>query len=153
MLFRSVPVLGQIVSIVHSVTTMILIVIMLIVMVGISNTYRMIMYERIKEIGTMRAVGMTGKQTGKLFTTEAVILSLIGAIVGVIVALIFMTCVCSIQINFDAFSFFMKNNHLTYEISVGSMIGKYIIMILLTIIAVRGTSKSVSRLSPAQALR
>ena len=46
-----------------------------------------------------------------------------------------------------------KNNHLTYEISVGSMIGKYIIMILLTIIAVRGTSKSVSRLSPAQALR
>ena len=149
----AVPVLGQIVSIVHSVTTMILIVIMLIVMVGISNTYRMIMYERIKEIGTMRAVGMTGKQTGKLFTTEAVILSLIGAIVGVIVALIFMTCVCSIQINFDAFSFFMKNNHLTYEISVGSMIGKYIIMILLTIIAVRGTSKSVSRLSPAQALR
>ena len=149
----AVPVLGQIVSIVHAVTTMILIVIMLIVMVGISNTYRMIMYERIKEIGTMRAVGMTGKQTGKLFTTEAVILSLIGAIVGVIVALIFMTCVCSIQINFDAFSFFMKNNHLTYEISVGSMIGKYIIMILLTIIAVRGTSKSVSRLSPAQALR
>ena len=149
----AVPVLGQIVSIVHAVTTMILIVIMLIVMVGISNTYRMVMYERIKEIGTMRAVGMTGKQTGKLFTTEAVILSLIGAIAGVIVALIFMSCVCSVQINFDAFSFFMKNNHLTYEISVGSMIGKYIIMILLTIIAVRGTSKSVSRLSPAQALR
>lgn len=149
----SVPMLQQIIIIVHAVTTIILIIILLIVMVGISNTYRMILYERLKEIGTMRAVGMSGKTTGRLLTTEAIILSLIGAISGFILAFITMNIICLIPVNNESLSFFMENGHFTYVLSASSIILKYVLMIVLTIFAVRNTSKNASSLSPAEALR
>lgn len=149
----AVPQLNSVIIIVHLVTTIILVVILLIVMVGISNTYRMILYERIKEIGTMRAVGMTGKQSGSLFTTEAVILSLIGAIGGCILAIILMMIVSTIPINNEALSFFLDKNKLTWTLSFGSVLLKYILMIILTILAVFGTSRKVADMPPAQALR
>ena len=149
----AVPALKTVVSVVHIVTTCILLVILLIVMVGISNTYRMILYERIREIGTMRAVGMTGKQSGKMFTTEAVILSLIGAVAGFVLGVIVMFICSRFNITNESLSFFLRNGHLTYQISAGSMIGKYILMIVLTVLAVRGTANKASSLSPASALR
>lgn len=149
----AIPQLQTVVSVVHLVTTIILLVILLIVMVGISNTYRMILYERIKEIGTMRAVGMTGKQSGNLFTTEAVILSIIGAVAGCILAIIIMVIASMFTIENEALSFFLHNGKLTWTLSLGSVIAKYILMIILTILAVRGTSRKVSKMWPAEALR
>lgn len=147
------PMMAQIVTIVHAVTTCILIVILLIVMVGISNTYRMILYERLREIGTMRAVGMSGKNVGKLFSTEAAILSMVGALVGFFLALILMFIISKIHVDYEALSFFMKNGCFSYQLSFGSIVLKYVIMLALTMIAVRGTAKKASELSPAQALR
>ncbi|MCQ2596819.1 MAG: FtsX-like permease family protein [Treponema sp.] len=149
----AIPQLGTVVQVVHIVTTIILLVILLIVMVGISNTYRMILYERIKEIGTMRAIGMTGKQSGQLFTTEAVILSLLGAVGGCICAILIMVVVSFFHIENESLSFFLHNGRLTWTLSVGSVLAKYVIMIILTILAVRGTSSKVSKMWPAQALR
>lgn len=149
----AVPALKTVVFVVHTVTTSILLVILLIVMVGISNTYRMILYERIREIGTMRAVGMTGSQSGNMFTVEAVILSLIGALAGFILAVIVLAIVSCFTISNEALSFFLRNGHLTWILSAGSMIGKYVVMIILTILAVRGTAKNAAGLSPAVALR
>lgn len=149
----AVPQIDTVVFYVHMVSTIILVAILLIVMVGISNTYRMILYERIKEIGTMRAVGMTGKQSGSLFTTEAVILSLLGALSGFILAIIVMVSLSQIYISYEPVSFFLRKGYLTWKLSAGSVIAKYLLMIFLTIIAVRGTSKKVSNMWPAQALR
>ena len=73
-LYDEIPQIKTVLNVVHIITTVILIVILLIVMVGVSNTYRMVLYERIREIGTMRSLGMTGKDTRKVFTNEAVIL-------------------------------------------------------------------------------
>ena len=62
-LYDEIPQIKTVLNIVHIITTVILIVILMIVMVGVSNTYRMVLYERIREIGTIRALGMTGKDT------------------------------------------------------------------------------------------
>lgn len=149
----AIPALQTVVGIVHLVSTIILVVILLIVMVGISNTYRMILYERIKEIGTMRAVGMTGKQSGQLFTTEAVILSILGAFAGLLLSILVMFVVSRFNITNEALSFFLSKGHLTWKLSASSIIIKYVLMIVLTILAVRSTSKKVSKMWPAQALR
>lgn len=149
----AVPQIQQVTAIVHSITTVILLVILLIVMVGIANTYRMILMERIKEIGTMRALGMTGRNSGRMFTAEAVILSLIGACAGFILALLAMTAATLPEIHNDIISFFLSKGHLTFIMSAGSVISKYLIMILLTVLAVRGTAKGAARLQPAEALR
>ncbi len=148
-----VPSIQTVLNIVHTVTTVILLVILLIVMVGVSNTYRMVLYERIREIGTMRALGMSGKDTGRVFTAEALILCLLGACAGLLLAIVVMTAIGFIHISNESVSFFLHNGHVTYILSAPSIIMQYMLLIILTIIAVRGSAKQASKMSPAQALR
>jgi ABC-type lipoprotein release transport system permease subunit len=53
-----------------------------IVVVGVGNTYTMIVYERTKEIGTLRALGMQRPRLVALFLLESLFLGLAGVILG-----------------------------------------------------------------------
>ena len=152
-LYDEIPQIKTVLNIVHIVTTVILLVILLIVMVGVSNTYRMVLYERIREIGTMRAIGTTGKDTRRVFTNEAVILCLIGALAGLIFAVIVMAIVHCIPITNESLAFFLKKGHFSFKISVISVIVQYVMLIILTVLAVMGSARQAARMSPAQALR
>ena len=152
-LYDEVPAIKTVLNTVHVVSTVILVVILLIVMVGVSNTYRMVLYERIREIGTMRALGMSGKDTGKTFTTEAVILCVIGALAGLILAAVVMFVIHLIPIQNEALSFFLHNGHFTFTLSFGSVIVQYILLIVLTTFAVKSSAKQAASMSPAVALR
>lgn len=147
------PQLKTAMNIVHMVTTIILIVILLIVMVGVSNTYRMVLYERIREIGTMRALGMTGKDTGKTFTYEAVALCIFGALAGFVLAIIVMLILGIPRYTTESVQFFLRNGHMSFVLSPVSIVVQYLLMILLTTFAVHGTAKKASKMSPAEALR
>jgi len=57
----------------------------LIALIGIVNTLLLSVFERTHEIGLMRAVGMKRRQVRAMIRSEAVILSLFGAIIGVVV--------------------------------------------------------------------
>ncbi|MBN1897823.1 MAG: ABC transporter permease [Spirochaetes bacterium] len=50
----------------------------------IINTTMMVIYERMKEIGTIAALGMRGASIVKLFFYEAVIISIIGSFFGIV---------------------------------------------------------------------
>jgi putative ABC transport system permease protein len=152
-LYDEFPQLKTVMNIVHLVATIILIVILLIVMIGVANTYRMVLYERIREIGTMRALGMTGKDTKKVFTTEAVMLCVIGAVAGLILAIIGMSIVHLIPVGNEALSLFLEKGHFSFKVSVGTVILQYVLLIVLTSWAVRGSAKKAAQLSPAEALR
>lgn len=148
-----VPALKTVMNVVHIVTTVILIVILLIVMVGVSNTYRMVLYERIREIGTMRALGMTGKNTGRVFTTEAIILCLLGAVLGLIFSVIVMFIVHLIPIADENLSFFLNHGHFSFKLSFITVLIQYFLLIILTTFAVHSSAKQAASLSPAEALR
>jgi len=152
-LYDEIPAIKSVLFYVHLITTIILVVILLIVMVGVSNTYRMVLYERIREIGTMRALGMTGKNTRKVFTYEAVILCFIGAVAGLLFAVLVMSVIHLIPINNPALSFFLHNGHFTFKLSVVSIIIQYGLLIILTVLAVMGSAKTAAKMSPAEALR
>jgi putative ABC transport system permease protein len=57
----------------------------IIALIGIVNTLLLSVFERTHEIGLLRAVGMKRRQIRAMIRSEAVILSLFGAIVGVVV--------------------------------------------------------------------
>jgi len=152
-LYDEIPQIKTVMNIVHMVATIILLVILLIVMIGVANTYRMVLYERIREIGTMRALGMDSKDTKKVFTSEAVILCVLGAMLGLIIAIIVMSIVRMIPISNEALSLFLQNGHFSFKVSIGTVILQYILLIVLTSLAVRGSAKQAASLSPAAALR
>ena len=55
---------------------------------GIVNTLVLTVFERTREIGMLRAVGMTRRQTRRMIRHEAVITALLGAALGIPVGLV-----------------------------------------------------------------
>jgi putative ABC transport system permease protein len=60
---------------------------MLIAIIGIAITLALSVFERTREIGLLRAVGMTRRQLRRTVRWEAVIVSVFGAVVGIVVGL------------------------------------------------------------------
>jgi putative ABC transport system permease protein len=57
----------------------------LIALIGIVNTLMLSVFERTREIGLLRAVGMKRRQVRTMIRSEAVILAIFGAIIGLII--------------------------------------------------------------------
>ena len=57
----------------------------IIALIGIVNTLLLSVIERTREIGLLRAVGMTRRQVRSMIRSEAVILSIFGAVLGVVI--------------------------------------------------------------------
>ncbi len=57
----------------------------LIALIGIVNTLMLSVFERTREIGLLRAVGMKRRQVRSMVRSEAVILAIFGAIIGIII--------------------------------------------------------------------
>lgn len=56
----------------------------LIALLGIVNTQALNVVERVRELGMLRAIGMTRRQVRAMVRTEAVIVSLLGAVLGLV---------------------------------------------------------------------
>jgi putative ABC transport system permease protein len=67
-----------------TVITILLVFAILIAVLGIAITLALSVYERTRELGLMRAVGMTRRQTRRMVRWEAVIVSVFGAVLGVV---------------------------------------------------------------------
>lgn len=63
---------------------MIILVVLLIAAVGIVNTILMSVYARIREIGVLRAYGMSPKDIRRLFTLEGLMVGAVGSLGGVL---------------------------------------------------------------------
>lgn len=70
------------------------VVIMLIAGLGIANTVIMAAYERVREIGTLLALGMRRQDVGRLFLVEGLVLGVVAGLVG---AALGVTIVLSLQ--------------------------------------------------------
>ena len=72
-----------------SVITIFLGLSLLIAVLGITNTLALSVYEQTRELGLLRAVGMTRRQVRRMVRWEAVIISLFGGLLGVSIGVLF----------------------------------------------------------------
>jgi putative ABC transport system permease protein len=61
----------------------------IIALLGIVNTLALSVFERTRELGLLRAVGMTREQVRAMVRYESVIISVLGAVVGILVGIVF----------------------------------------------------------------
>jgi putative ABC transport system permease protein len=82
-------------SIVGQVTSLLMLVIVLlllavfIALIGIANTLALSIFERTRELGLLRAVGMTRSQLRSTVRWESVVIAMLGTVLGLIIGLFF----------------------------------------------------------------
>ncbi|TFG84563.1 MAG: FtsX-like permease family protein [Spirochaetales bacterium] len=144
----------QIVTALDTAAGVILVVLFIIIMVGIANTFSMVMFERIREIGTMRAIGVQRSGVRSMFLFEALYLAVGGAVAGIAVALLVMAGLSLIDFGMNSPAFLiLKNGHLSFFLPPLRALVNILIIALLTLLAVSRPAGAAARLEPAVALR
>ena len=103
------------------IITMLLAFAILIAILGISITLALGVFERTREIGLLRAVGMNKRQTRRSVRWEAVIVSTFGALVGIVVGT-FLGVVLTLAVPDDVISKLAFNPTIIVAILIGAVI-------------------------------
>lgn len=115
----------------------------LISLFGIANTLALSIHERTRELGMLRAIGMSRRQVRTMIRYEAVITALIGGILGLVLGLIFATLIAQP----------LKDEGFTLSYPVGSLIVLLVLAALAGVLAAIGPARRASRLDVLQSLQ
>lgn len=127
------------------------IILISIVLISILNVMIMSVYERIKEIGTIAAMGTPPSTIVKLFLSEGFMLGVLGAFLGSIISFAIIKAVDTIGITF---AFGRQNDLVLHPSLQGSdIILVSIIVIIISLIASISPAIKAARLNPVDALR
>jgi len=94
-------------------TGLILFLIFIIAAVGISNTMLMSIFERTRELGMMRSMGMSDRNISITFMIEAAGIGLIGSLIGIILSIPLVYHLIHVGLDYG---FFMRDMDMMYRI-------------------------------------
>ena len=127
------------------------IILISIVLISVLNVMVMSVYERIKEIGTIAAMGTTPSTITKLFLTEGLMLGVFGTAIGTLLSYIIVFIINSVGITF---SFGREEGLLlTPVLNGGEVIFVVLIVIVISLIASISPARKAAKLNPVDALR
>ncbi|MDC7226361.1 MAG: ABC transporter permease [Spirochaetales bacterium] len=122
----------------------------------IINTTMMVIFERMREIGTLSALGMHGKELVRLFLLEGAFISAVGAAAGVVLGIIITLYLGRVGIDFtDAMQGVdMEISAMMYPVlSIPKTIFVYFYSVIIACLATLVPSRKASRIQPVEALR
>jgi len=110
---------------------------------GIANTLALSIHERTRELGMLRAIGMSRRQVRTMVRYEAVITALIGAILGMVLGVIFAFLIAQP----------LKDEGFTISYPIGSLVILLILAALAGVLAAIPPARRASRLDVLESLQ
>jgi putative ABC transport system permease protein len=110
---------------------------------GIVNTLVLSVFERTREIGMLRAIGLTRQQTRRMVRYESVITSLIGALIGTVVGLFFGWVMAE----------GLKSQGIVFAVPIGQLVVFFVLAGVAGVLAAILPARRASRLNILEALQ
>jgi putative ABC transport system permease protein len=142
---------ANIANMIDMMTLFIKIMLVSIVLISVMNVMVMAVYERIREIGTISAIGTPPRRVLSLFLAEGLILGLLGAVTGSALSLAAIYGLKAAKLTFN----FGQQQGLILSPSIGAqdVIAVAGIVVLVAVLASLQPAWKASRMDPIQALR
>jgi putative ABC transport system permease protein len=115
----------------------------LISLFGIANTLALSIHERTRELGMLRAIGMSRRQVRTMVRYEAVITALIGAILGMVLGIVFAALIAQP----------LKSEGFTLSYPVGTLVLLLVFAALAGVLAAIAPARRAARLDVLRALQ
>ena len=132
-------------------TVFIKVVLVSIVLVSVMNVMVMAVYERIREIGTIAAIGTRPSRILSLFLAEGLLLGVIGTALGTVLSL---AAIYGINLWQPHFAFGQQSDLvMSPTISAGQVVTVALLVVGVAILASLQPAWKASRLDPINALR
>ncbi len=142
---------ANIAKMIDLMTLFIKIMLVSIVLVSVMNVMMMAVFERIREIGTIAAIGTPPSRILSLFLAEGLMLGLVGTAAGIAVSLL---AIFGINVWQPTFNFGQQQNLvMAPTIAAGDVISIAVLVILVAVIASLQPAWKASRMDPITALR
>jgi putative ABC transport system permease protein len=110
---------------------------------GIANTLALSIHERTRELGMLRAIGMSRRQVRTMIRYEAVITALIGALLGMVIGIVFAALIAQP----------LKDEGFTLSYPIPTLIGLLVFAAVAGVIAAIAPARRASRLNVLEALQ
>lgn len=133
-------------------------IVTLLIMFSVFNTFAMVVYERVREFGMLMALGMKPLRVLGMLELEAVWLTLFGVAIGGVLAVVLVALLTAVGIPLGAdigavFASLNLPDRMYPSLSIPTLIGGAIAMLLIVPLAGLLATLRVLRLSPVAALR
>ncbi len=107
---------------------------------GIVNTLVLTVFERTRELGMLRAIGMTRRQVRRMIRHESVITALIGGVLGIVLGIIFGALLV------------VRLDEINFSVPVGQLIVFAFATIIVGVLAAIFPARRAAKLDPLQAI-
>jgi len=147
--------LEQMISTMDFIFMIIIGILMVIILMGISNTLIMSIKERTGEIGTLRAIGMQRPSVMLLFILEGIILGFFGSLIGILIggSISLWFSFNGIYIGPSPISVFLVDNTLFFKLTFGNILSVIIFVVVVAMIASIYPSYKATKLKPVTAMQ
>ncbi|HZC71154.1 MAG TPA: FtsX-like permease family protein [Jatrophihabitans sp.] len=109
--------------------------------IGIVNTLVLTVFERTRELGMLRAIGMTRRQTRRMIRHESVVTALIGAALGIVLGLVLAGLLCA------------RLDFIEFVLPIPQLITFAVVAVVVGVLAAVLPARHAARLDPLQALQ
>ncbi len=125
-----------------------------VIAVGILNLYRVLIYERLREIGTMRAIGVQRRQVRALILWEAAYLAVAGIVAGLVASVIVLWALSLVHLRASAgLDIFLNQGHLSWVLNVDTMAGDAVLIAAMVLIGAVNPAQAAQKTDPVVTLR
>ena len=108
---------------------------------GIVNTLVLTVFERTRELGMLRAIGLTRGQVKRMIRQESVMTALIGAVIGIVLGLVLASLLAA------------RLDEISFTVPVGQLVAFAVVSVVVGIVAAIWPARRAAKLDPLEALQ